>query len=78
VSEADSPLPALDSTRTLARAALHAAIGTPARWSVWRQDDSGNRFEVSRGLSRTNAARELARFESLGHKQTYWTAPTSG
>ena len=77
VSQADSPLPVLDSTRILARAALRKAVGEPAGWSVWRQDDNGNRYEVSRGLSRADASRELARFESLGHKQVYWTAPTA-
>jgi aspartate racemase len=77
VSPEDSPLPVLDSTRILARAALRAAVDASAGWSVWRQDDNGNRFEVSRGLSQSDATRELARFESLGHKQVYWIALTS-
>ena len=52
--------------------------GTDAatRFSVWRQDDHGNRFEVARGLSRAEAARELERLEAAGHKQTYWIEAT--
>jgi hypothetical protein len=46
------------------------------RWSVWRQDDHGHRFEVARELSAADAERELQRFEASGHKQTYWIAPT--
>lgn len=45
-------------------------------WSVWRQDDTGHRFEVARGLSAADAARALERFEASGHKQTYWIAAT--
>jgi len=41
-------------------------------WSVWRQDDHGNRFPVATGLS-VDRARRLAReLEATGHKQTYW------
>ena len=47
-----------------------------SRWSIWRQDDHGNRFEVARGLSSADAERELARLEASGHKQTYWIEPT--
>jgi hypothetical protein len=45
-------------------------------WSVWRQDDTGHRFEVARGLSASDAARALARFEASEHKQMYWIAAT--
>jgi hypothetical protein len=46
------------------------------RWTIWRQDDHGNRFEVARGLSAAEASREIARLEASGHKQTYWMEPT--
>lgn len=41
-------------------------------WSVWRQDDNGNRFEIARGLSRKAAETAAKGFEESGHKQTYW------
>ena len=41
-------------------------------WSVWRQDDHGNRFKVRQGLSQTDALRLVAEFEAWGHKQSYW------
>jgi hypothetical protein len=44
-------------------------------WSVMRQDDNGNHFEVAHGLTR-NAAQEMVRqFEESGHKQYYWVLP---
>jgi catechol 2,3-dioxygenase-like lactoylglutathione lyase family enzyme len=45
------------------------------RWAVWRQDDHGNRFLISRGHSRTEAERLCLEFEARGHKQTYWASP---
>lgn len=47
-------------------------------YSVWRQDDNGNRFEVARGLSWAAASRSLARFEASGHKQMFWIEPSRG
>jgi hypothetical protein len=44
----------------------------PATWAVLRQDDNGNRFIVKTGLTRDEAERLLAAYESLGHKQVYW------
>jgi hypothetical protein len=41
-------------------------------WSVWRQDDNGNRFLVHANLSEPEAKRQVEQFESLGHKQCYW------
>jgi len=38
-------------------------------WTVHRQDDNGNRFVVDTGLSREEAERLVAVFESRGHKQ---------
>jgi UDP-N-acetyl-2-amino-2-deoxyglucuronate dehydrogenase len=45
------------------------------KWSVHRQDDNGNRFVVQAGLSRQEAERLVAEFESRGHKQVYWAEP---
>lgn len=54
----------------------------PARaagpWELWRQDDNGNRFLVARFASRDAADGERARFEALGHKQTYWVQGAPG
>jgi hypothetical protein len=46
-------------------------------WSVWRQDDHGNRFEVRQGLSQADALCLVAEFEARGHKQSYWAEPSS-
>jgi hypothetical protein len=46
----------------------------PRRWTVWRQDDNGNRYEVSRHDTRAEAESEAAAMEARGHKQTYWVA----
>lgn len=45
------------------------------RWLLWRQDDNGNRFEVSGGHTREGAERLAAEFEARVHKQMYWSAP---
>ncbi|MDI3289615.1 hypothetical protein [Polyangium sp. 15x6] len=42
------------------------------RWSLWRQDDNGQRYEMSTFLSYSRAMRECAAFEARGHKQMYW------
>ncbi|MDI1482679.1 hypothetical protein [Polyangium sp. y55x31] len=42
------------------------------RWSLWRQDDHGQRYEMSTFLSYSRAMRECATFEARGHKQMYW------
>ncbi|MFC7484202.1 hypothetical protein ACFQX7_35070 [Luedemannella flava] len=44
-------------------------------WVVWRQDDNGNQFEVTRVPSREEADRVAATMEARGHKQTYWVSP---
>lgn len=44
----------------------------PAGWSVYRQDDNGNRFLVESHLARPEADRIAAELESHGHKQLYW------
>jgi hypothetical protein len=43
-------------------------------WVDWRQDDNGNRFEVARRTSRTEAEELAAEMEARGHRQTYWVA----
>jgi len=44
-------------------------------WVVRRQDDHGNRFEVSRHDSREAAQEHADVLEARGHKQIYWVAP---
>lgn len=44
----------------------------PSTWVVLRQDDHGNQFVVQAGLTRGQAERLVAVFESHGHKQLYW------
>jgi hypothetical protein len=44
------------------------------RFVVWRQDEGGNRYEVSRHATREEADRVAAGMEARGHKQTYWVA----
>jgi hypothetical protein len=46
-------------------------------WTAWRQDDNGNRYEVSRYDSRAEADAVAARIEARGHKQTYWVEPST-
>lgn len=41
-------------------------------FSVFRQDDNGNRFLVESGLNRTDADRLAAALHARGHKQLYW------
>jgi len=52
---------------------LHPDVRASAwpRFVVVRQDDHGNRYDVSESRSEMYALARLARFESLGHKQTY-------
>lgn len=49
--------------------------GDDGRWSLWRQDDNGNRFLMSSALTRAEAERLAAAFEARAHKQIYWIAP---
>ncbi len=42
-------------------------------WSVWRQDDNGNKFIVGDNLSEEKAAKLAQELEATGRKQTYWT-----
>lgn len=53
------------------------AAAEETRWSLWRQDDNGNRFVVSGGHTRDDADRLAAEFEARAHKQMYWSAPES-
>lgn len=45
------------------------------RWTVYRQDDNGNRFVMEKHISREEAERMVATFEARGHKQLYWMEP---
>jgi hypothetical protein len=40
-------------------------------WTVYRQDDNGNVFVVADNVSREEAERLVALYESRGHKQSY-------
>jgi len=44
----------------------------PPRWTVMRQDDHGNVFEVGTYGTRCEAEMCVQTFESRGHKQMYW------
>ena len=44
-----------------------------ASWTVWRMDDTGNRFVVRDRLTRETAERLVDEFAARGHKQTYWS-----
>ncbi len=48
--------------------------GNEALWSVWRQDDNGNRTVISRGHAREEAEQLVRAFEARGHKQLYWAS----
>ncbi|MFG3604662.1 hypothetical protein [Micromonospora chersina] len=48
----------------------------PGSWTVWRQDDNGNRYVVSQHDTRVEADSVAATMEARGHKQTYWVAPS--
>lgn len=52
-------------------AALERCARRPA-WRLCRLDDNGNRFVKARRLTQAQADSERARFEALGHKQSYW------
>ena len=45
-------------------------------WVVWRQDDNGNRFEVTRFERREEADALAETMEARGHKQLYWVRRT--
>jgi hypothetical protein len=49
----------------------------PVGWTVWRQDDNGNRFQVSRHDTREAADAVAEAMEARGHKQTYWVSPSA-
>ena len=46
------------------------------KWAVWRQDDNGNRFLVSRHATEAEAAAVAREFERRGHKQIYSVEPS--
>jgi hypothetical protein len=50
----------------------------PVRWTFWRQDDNGNRFEVARKDSHAEAEELAAATEVRGHTQTCWVAGATG
>src|SRR5689334_21399805 len=46
----------------------HLAEDRPRGWTVWRQDDNGNRYEVSRHDTRAEADSVVVLMEARGHK----------
>ena len=44
------------------------------QWTVWRQDDNGNRYVVAHHVDRGAAQAQADEMEARGHKQTYWVA----
>ena len=60
----------------VARGASAGTVSGGNSWSVWRQDEHGNRFEMARGLGCDAARAAAADFEARGHKQHYWAEPT--
>jgi len=46
---------------------------THITWSVWRMDETGNRFIVRDRLTHEAAERTVEEFTARGHKQTYWS-----
>jgi allophanate hydrolase subunit 2 len=46
------------------------------RFSLWRQDDNGNRFLVGDFPDRATAEARLAELNRSFHKQTYWISGT--
>jgi hypothetical protein len=49
----------------------------PGGWSVWRQDDNGNQYEVSRHGTQEEAVSVATAMEARGHKQTYWVTASA-
>lgn len=45
-------------------------------WTLRRQDDNGNSFEVARFRSYAKACAQAEIFTTRGHKQLYWVDPT--
>lgn len=41
-------------------------------WTLWRQDDNGNLFEMARTRCYTKACAQERMFTARGHKQNYW------
>lgn len=63
--------------RLQAKAEISEAEQDPQTlWSVWRQDDNGQKYEVVRALSLEAAEARVAEFEARGHKQLFWVQKT--
>lgn len=44
-------------------------------WALWRQDDSGNHFEIAQFRSYAKACAQQRMYTQRGHKQMYWVDP---
>jgi len=49
-----------------------AEAGAVRPWTLWRQDDNGNRVRVETFGTREAALARQAQFEARHHKQIYW------
>lgn len=66
------------SRRVQAKAEIAEQVAeADALWSVWRQDDNGQEYEVCRSVSLETAQARVAELESHGHKQLFWIQKTS-
>jgi len=63
--------------RLQAKSEIKDQLAQEQRWSLWRQDDNGQRYEIERNLPLKQARDRLSEFESHAHKQTYWIEPTA-
>jgi hypothetical protein len=43
-------------------------------WTVWRQDDNGQKYVIQTNLNETDAGLLVAELEASAHKQSYWSA----
>lgn len=66
------------AVEALARA-IEEVCGAPevCAWTVWRQDDSGVRYQLEAGLTETQAKALVAEMEARGHKQAFWCSDES-
>jgi len=51
---------------------MSAPVPPEQPYLLMRQDDTGNRYRVSRHATREEAQRAAEVFEARGHKQLYW------
>jgi len=50
----------------------NCTVNNEKDWSVWRQDDNGNWFEMKTNLTEFEALDLVNEYADKHHKQTYW------